>query len=54
MNTYTPKVISVYTNIQYRLNAAYLLVCKLVRHHKQVNSGQARSGAKVGYLHPFI
>lgn len=35
-------------------HADYLLVRKFVGNNKQVNSGQSRSCAQVGYLHPFI
>lgn len=32
----------------------HLLVCELIRNHKQVNPGQARPGAEVGDLHAFV
>lgn len=42
------------TNLQFLNKIKYLLVCKLIRYHKQVNSGQACSCAQVGDLHAFI
>lgn len=55
INTCTPRLINVYTCVysEYIL-LEYLLVCELVRHHKQVDPGQACPCAQVGYLHPFI